>query len=101
VGEWLNPLAWKTLDKLFLNEKLTSMGDPISICGEVAEWLKAHAWKACLRQKRNVGSNPTLSAKFCASKISSILDCPFSGAKFRQWHWLIDNKVQILKSAHA
>jgi hypothetical protein len=28
----------------------------------VAEWLKAHAWKACLRQKRNVGSNPTLSA---------------------------------------
>ncbi len=29
--------------------------------GEVAEWFKAHAWNACLR-KRNVGSNPTLSA---------------------------------------
>jgi hypothetical protein len=28
----------------------------------VAEWLKAHAWKACL-WKRNVGSNPILSAK--------------------------------------
>ena len=29
--------------------------------GEVAEWLNAHAWKACLR-KRNGGSNPPLSA---------------------------------------
>jgi catechol 2,3-dioxygenase-like lactoylglutathione lyase family enzyme len=28
----------------------------------VAEWLKAHAWKVCLRQKRNAGSNPALSA---------------------------------------
>jgi hypothetical protein len=27
----------------------------------MAEWLKAHAWKACLPQG-NVGSNPTLSA---------------------------------------
>src|SRR5262245_22961270 len=30
--------------------------------GEMAEWLKAHAWKACVRQNRTVGSNPTLSA---------------------------------------
>ena len=29
--------------------------------GEMAERLKAHAWKACLA-KTNVGSNPTLSA---------------------------------------
>src|SRR5690242_11928981 len=28
----------------------------------MAEWLKAHAWKACVRQNRTVGSNPTLSA---------------------------------------
>ena len=28
---------------------------------EVAEWLKAHAWKACIRQ-RIEGSNPFLSA---------------------------------------
>jgi len=28
----------------------------------VAEWLKAHAWKACLWQ-HNVGSNPILSTK--------------------------------------
>ncbi len=30
--------------------------------GEVAEWLKAHAWKVCIRQKRIEGSNPSLSA---------------------------------------
>ena len=30
--------------------------------GEMAEWLKAHAWKACLPQG-NQGSNPCLSAK--------------------------------------
>ena len=29
--------------------------------GEMAEWLKAHAWKACVGQP-TVGSNPTLSA---------------------------------------
>ena len=31
--------------------------------GEVAEWSKAHAWKACIRQ-RIEGSNPSLSAIF-------------------------------------
>ncbi len=31
--------------------------------GEMSEWLKEHAWKACLPQKGNVGSNPTLSAE--------------------------------------
>ena len=30
--------------------------------GEMAEWSKAHAWSACMRQPRIVGSNPTLSA---------------------------------------
>ena len=29
--------------------------------GEVAEWFKAHAWKACVGNT-TVGSNPTLSA---------------------------------------
>ena len=28
----------------------------------MAEWLKAHAWKACVPQG-TVGSNPTLSAR--------------------------------------
>ena len=31
--------------------------------GEVLEWLKRHAWKACIRQKCIRGSNPRLSAK--------------------------------------
>lgn len=31
--------------------------------GEVAEWLKAHAWKACKPQKGFEGSNPSLSAR--------------------------------------
>ena len=30
--------------------------------GKVLEWLKRHAWKACDRQNRFVGSNPILSA---------------------------------------
>ena len=30
--------------------------------GEMAEWSKAHAWNACNRPKRFVGSNPTFSA---------------------------------------
>ena len=30
--------------------------------GEMLEWLKRHAWKACIRQKRITGSNPVLSA---------------------------------------
>ena len=32
--------------------------------GEMLEWLKRHAWKACIRQKRIPGSNPGLSAFF-------------------------------------
>ena len=31
--------------------------------GEMLEWLKRHAWKACIRQKRIRGSNPRLSAQ--------------------------------------
>ena len=31
--------------------------------GEVSEWLKERAWKACVRQKCTGGSNPFLSAK--------------------------------------
>ena len=32
------------------------------IHGEVAEWLKAHAWKACRREDCLAGSNPAFSA---------------------------------------
>ena len=30
--------------------------------GKMLEWLKRHAWKACKRLKRFVGSNPIFSA---------------------------------------
>ena len=32
------------------------------------EWLKRHAWKACIRQKRIGGSNPPYSAKAVATE---------------------------------
>ncbi len=31
--------------------------------GVMLEWLKRHAWKACIRQKRIGGSNPPHSAE--------------------------------------
>ncbi len=31
--------------------------------GVMLEWLKRHAWKACIRQKRIGGSNPPHSAR--------------------------------------
>ena len=37
---------------------LTPSGSP----SEVAEWLKAHAWNACIRYPRIEGSNPFLTA---------------------------------------
>jgi hypothetical protein len=35
----------------------------IELCGAVAEWSKALAWKVSIRQKRIEGSNPSRSAK--------------------------------------
>ena len=36
----------------------------VAVSGWMAEWFKAHAWKACVRQKRTVSSNltPSVSA---------------------------------------
>ena len=31
--------------------------------GGVAEWLKAHAWKVCIRETVIAGSNPAPSAR--------------------------------------
>ena len=45
---------------------LRSFSKTVSRCdasGKVLEWLKRHAWKACIRQKRIRGSNPLLSAR--------------------------------------
>ena len=43
--------------------------------GEMLEWLKRHAWKACKLQKGFGGSNPPLSAKDFYERTSlSLLD---------------------------
>jgi hypothetical protein len=34
--------------------------------GEVSEWSIVQSWKDCLRQKRNEGSNPSLSEFYLA-----------------------------------
>jgi len=47
----------------------------------MAEWLKAHAWKACVGNT-TVGSNPTLSA----SLISQILVNALKSGLLRLWH---------------
>lgn len=36
----------------------------LNLLGGVSEWPKEHAWKACIRYKRIVGSNPTSSEFF-------------------------------------
>ena len=36
--------------------------------GEMLEWLKRHAWKACILQKGIRGSNPRLSAEHSGQK---------------------------------
>ncbi len=35
----------------------------MSIYGEMAEWLKAHAWKVCIPHKGIASSNLAFSAK--------------------------------------
>ena len=46
--------------KHLVNSKTSSTFAPRK--GEVLEWLKRHAWKACIPQKGIRGSNPSLSA---------------------------------------
>ena len=41
--------------------------------GEMLEWLKRHAWKACKLQKGFRGSNPRLSAKDFTTGVSPSL----------------------------
>ena len=45
----------------------------------MAEWLKAHAWKACLGYPPNVGSNPTPSAIIFSQYDDFIADVRSSG----------------------
>ena len=57
---------------------------PGTYTGEMLEWLKRHAWKACIRQNRISGSNPDLSAPEKKSS-RACSSCFFvSGAKPRR-----------------
>ena len=60
VPERLNGAVSKTVVPLGV-PRVRIPPSPPGIFGEMAERLKAHAWKACLLNG-NVGSNPTLSA---------------------------------------
>ena len=57
----------------------------INPIGEVLEWLKRHAWKACSRQNRLAGSNPVLSAKMPINK--GISDAHPRGGRFLFSHY--------------
>ena len=53
--------------------------------GEMLEWLKRHAWKACKLQKGFRGSNPRLSAKiFSLNGYPSLLEESVKGKSFEQ-----------------
>ena len=43
-----------------------------ALFGRVAEWFKAHAWRACGRRKRLVGSNPTPSVGIAGGGAGSV-----------------------------
>ena len=60
---------------MYSSKKLFTFAPGFSECtdfinrfGEVLEWLKRHAWKACSRQNWLAGSNPVLSAGITGSK---------------------------------
>ena len=53
----------------------TFVADYEIIQGEMLEWLKRHAWKACKLQKGFRGSNPRLSAKDFATSRGRKLAC--------------------------
>ena len=55
----IKPIARIVEKGLHPTERTAKMPFP---AGEMAEWLKAHAWKACILQKGIEGSNPSLSA---------------------------------------
>ena len=61
LNETPTTLCW-VLDFLRCFGRVATPPNHILTFGEVLEWLKRHAWKACKRQKRFGGSNPPLSA---------------------------------------
>lgn len=59
------------------------MGALPAICGAVAEWSKALAWKVSIRQKRIEGSNPSRSAIQSTSPWNKEVGLLKNGAELR------------------
>ena len=57
----IKKLIKKTAKILIFERKALTLQRKIK--GVMLEWLKRHAWKACIRQKRIGGSNPPHSAR--------------------------------------
>ncbi len=57
----ITKLIKKTAKILIFERKALTLQRKIK--GVMLEWLKRHAWKACIRQKRIGGSNPPHSAR--------------------------------------
>jgi len=53
-----------------------------AICGAVAEWSKALAWKVSMRQNRIEGSNPSRSATLLSTHIHSESEKPRNSKAF-------------------
>ena len=56
---------------------------PVFRDGAMTEWLKVHAWKACVRQ-RTEGSNPSRSAIYFRNSGNKPKGPPFQAKVFRQ-----------------
>ncbi len=82
--------AWKRVDSRFL--RLSTTGEycmvPVIVsssktaCGEVTEWLKVHAWNACVRKYREFESHPLRHINLFFSVIAG--SCATKSRKPRQ-----------------
>ena len=69
-------LCWGKFKMVKSKRRGSSRSSP----GEMAEWLKAHAWKACVPQG-TVGSNPTLSA--ISFRINNLIHLRHAAKRFK------------------
>ena len=55
-------MGWIPCQERLFSGNIPTLGTTsIQVFGGVSEWPMEHAWKACKRDKRFVGSNPTSS----------------------------------------
>ena len=89
--------------KSFLIVTLQPICKSTSVFGKVLEWLKRHAWKACIRQKRITGSNPVLSAFKNKEPSHSVAGrpCPTTLFLYPCPHATLHAKIQCTRFALA